>query len=191
MIIFRFIFLTFFIFLLGTSCTDNGSGGSAVTNQTDDTSKISEHNESGSVCSNLKCEADLEAANSYFIKGDFKNAFEQYKCGDSAEAAAGAALSKTFMLLESDEATSLLKDLGIDEPFPAKDMFGPDGIIARIGKQVNGTGSFKLTSPGISIDDNFENIHFHETNYETGISIGVSDDSSDIVPADDSIQYQS
>ena len=57
--------------------------------------------QAGATCGELECEADTLAAMILLKTGRFQEAFEAYQCGDTAEAAFGAALTKMVTSVES------------------------------------------------------------------------------------------
>ncbi|MBN2341619.1 MAG: hypothetical protein JXX29_02760 [Deltaproteobacteria bacterium] len=101
--------------------------------------------DAGEVCGNVTCEANLDAAKTALINGNYTAAYESYRCGDTVEAAAGAALTKLLTILESAEATALWADFGVTPPVSPKDLIGPGGLLYQLGTYYNGTLDYTLS----------------------------------------------
>jgi hypothetical protein len=87
--------------------------------------------------------ADLVAARAHFVAARYAEAFEEYKCGNTAEAAFGAGVSKLLNALESKAADQVLADLG-QPHFASAALLGPDSYLSRAGKRWNGKGQLSL-----------------------------------------------
>ncbi|MBN2718708.1 MAG: hypothetical protein JXX14_22875 [Deltaproteobacteria bacterium] len=92
----------------------------------------------GAECGKVSCEADMAAARAALINGNFEAAFNQYRCGNTVESAAGAALTRFATIVEGDEFTQLLKDFGSNTPLSFSDFMGKNGMLAQLGSHYDG-----------------------------------------------------
>lgn len=123
--------------------------------------------QAGRECGDMDCEADLEAAMSLLEEGRFNEAFDEYSCGDTAEAAFGAALTKMITLVESEGASRFLERAGYI-PMKADELAGPGSALYQNGHYWLGGG--RLSVQGGDLDVSFELDRVH-TDFDEGFSL--------------------
>jgi hypothetical protein len=95
-------------------------------------------------CGGTGCTTDLARARDALSAGDYARALELYQCAETAEAAFGAGLSRTVLVLSGENAGALLGDFG-QPPLAAADVFGATGILSRAAARWEGQGSLTLS----------------------------------------------
>ena len=148
--------------LLLVGCDEVDDNADQNSNADDDSPVEEVASEAGKTCGKSDCKANLSAGKAALVAGDYQEAFEQYRCGDTVEAAAGAALTKFAVMMESDAINNLLKDFGSDTPFQFSDIIGPNGALYQLGAYSDGEGNVEI--PGASL---------------AGIPIRIDKDNSD------------
>jgi len=103
-----------------------------------------------STCGRPQCTADIPAARSALDAGDYARAFEFYQCANTAEAAFGAGLTRTLLILEGANAAAVLADFG-EGPLPATDIFGGSGLLSREAARWQGQGKL-LVSGAVALE---------------------------------------
>ncbi|MBN2527932.1 MAG: hypothetical protein JXR76_16200 [Deltaproteobacteria bacterium] len=126
--------MIFFLLFVGGGCD----------NVKDENPEGNGHSIAGGSCGKVSCKANLQEARTAFINGDYEAAFAQYRCGDTVEAAAGAALTRLALIMQSDAVSDILKDFGSDTPFSATDIMGKNGILFQLGSYNDGSSSFEI-----------------------------------------------
>jgi len=90
------------------------------------------------------CSADVSTGYASLREGKMLDAWNAFKCADSAEAAFGAGVARVLGVLESDAGDALMADLG-HAPLPASDVFGPSGLLTRSAARWNGAAQLMIT----------------------------------------------
>ena len=90
------------------------------------------------------CSADVSAGYASLSAGKMLEAWNAFKCADTAEAAFGAGVARVAGVLESDAGDAIMADLG-HEPLPASDVFGPSGLLTRAAARWNGSAQLMIT----------------------------------------------
>lgn len=124
--------------------------------------------DAGIVCGKVECKSDLSAAKAALIEGNYQAAWAQYRCGDTVEAAAGAALTKLATIVEGEAVTNLLADLGIDTPFSAKDVMGQGGLLYQLGQYYDGSCDIRIAGGITDAIQINSRIHLDDYQYESG-----------------------
>lgn len=155
------------VFMLTTAC------GTVDENSTVDNSKDSEPNaylddtdtntkpkpngtmtsNAGIECGKANCTADLNTARTALINGDYTAAFAQYRCGDTVEAAAGAAITKLATIVQGEAVTQIMSNFGSQTPLSFADLIGKNGLLYQIGNFSDAGASLELSNnTAVNID---------------------------------------